>query len=141
MDPATQPTTLWFDRRLVMRASPIHGAGVFTLEPIGPGEVLTWVTGGFVYTADDYHSGRVVLEAELYNEARLPDGRLIATPKALAYFVNHSCAPNAVERSEHGAWQQYVALREIAAGEEITADYLDATRLAACNCGSGSCRW
>ena len=37
----TRSSDLWADRRLVMRASPIHGIGTFATESIAAGEVLT----------------------------------------------------------------------------------------------------
>lgn len=56
----------------------------------------------------------------------------------LARFVNHSCDPSAVSTG----WELDVAVRDIAAGEEITNDYgaLNLDRSFACHCGSASCR-
>ena len=42
----TESVTMWFDRRLVMRASPIHGIGTFATHSIQAGTRLIWVTGG-----------------------------------------------------------------------------------------------
>ena len=55
----TEAVTMWFDRRLAMRASPIHGIGTFATDAIHAGERLIWVTGGIVYTSDDWRTGRV----------------------------------------------------------------------------------
>src|SRR5690606_35792640 len=56
----------------------------------------------------------------------------------LARFVNHSCEPNAVSTG----WEIDVALRDIAAGEELRNDYavLNLDRGFACRCGAATCR-
>ena len=56
-------------------------------------------------------------------------------------YVNHSCKPNAYMRLCRGRVEFY-ALREIAAGEEVTCDYGETHhggRLP-CRCGSARCR-
>ena len=120
----TQPITMWFDHRLVMHASPIHGVGTFTTHGIAAGELLILVTGGLVYTREDWTLGRVKLAGDLYNEEVLPDGRLLATPKVFHYYINHADEPNIVDVTRHPASTQYVAMRDIPAGEELTADYM-----------------
>jgi hypothetical protein len=127
---------MWFDRRLVMRKSPVHGIGTFATHPIRAGETLFWVSGGIVYTTEDWRTGRVQLEGEMYNEAQIGDDLFVATPKSLYYYVNHSCDPNMLN---HVAW------RDIQAGEEITTDYAygeasPSYRLEPCLCGSSLCR-
>ena len=49
----SEPITMWFDRRLVLRQSPIQGIGTFTVEAIPAGQLLVMVSGGFVFTSDD----------------------------------------------------------------------------------------
>src|SRR5262249_32605993 len=71
MEYQTEPVTMWFDRRIVMRSSPIHGIGVFATHPIRAGERLIWVSGGIVYTTEDWRTGKVQLEPEQYNEAQI----------------------------------------------------------------------
>ena len=136
MEYQTEPVTMWFDRRLVMRSSPIHGIGTFATHTIHAGERLLWVSGGIVYTPEDWRTGRVQLAPEQYNEGQIGDGLLIATPKSLYYYVNHSCNPNLLNG---------VAWRDIEGGEEITTDYAygEASpnyRLEPCSCGSSICR-
>jgi SET domain-containing protein len=136
MDYQSEPVTMWFDRRLVMRRSPIHGIGAYATHPIRAGEQLIWVSGGIVYTSEDWRTGKVQLEGEMYNEAQIGDDLFIATPKALYYYVNHSCDPNMLN---HVAW------RDIQADEEITTDYAYGEadpnyRLEPCACGSSLCR-
>jgi uncharacterized protein len=132
----TEPVTMWFDRRLVMRASPIHGTGVFATEAIQAGERLMWVSGGVVYTSADWKTGKVRLDPEQYNEGQLADDLFVATPKSLYYYVNHSCGPSILND---------VAWRDIEAGEEITTDYAYCEAapiycLEPCRCGSPLCR-
>jgi len=136
MEYQTEPVTMWFDRRLVVRSSPIHGIGTFATHPIHAGEQLMWVSGGIVYTTEDWRTGKVQLAPEFYNETQLEDDLFIATPKSLYYYVNHSCDPNTLNSM---AW------RDIKAGEEITTDYasyqsFSAYRLEPCNCGTAKCR-
>jgi SET domain-containing protein len=136
MDYQTEPVTMWFDRRLAMRRSPLHGTGTFATGPIREGERLMWVTGGIVYSTEDWRTGRVQLDGEQYNEYQLDDDLFLATPKSLFYYVNHSCDPSMLND---------VAFRDIAAGEEITTDYAYCEAspnylLEGCRCGSPRCR-
>jgi uncharacterized protein len=136
MDYQTEPVTMWIDRRLVMRRSPIHGTGTFATEAIRAGERLLWLSGGVVYTSEDWRTGRVQLEPEQYNEAQVGPDLFIATPKSLYYYLNHCCEPNLLN---------YMARRDIAAGEEITTDYAYCEAsphfcLEPCICGSAICR-
>jgi hypothetical protein len=131
-----EPVTMWFDRRLVMRHSPIHGIGTFATGSIQAGERLMWVSGGVVYTTEDWRTGKVQLAAEQYNEWQIGEDLFIATPISLYYFVNHSCDPNVLNDT---------AFRDIQAGEEITTDYAyceasPSYLLEPCRCGTALCR-
>jgi len=132
----TEPVSMWFDRRLVVRSSSIQGYGLFATESIRAGEELIWVSGGIVYTSEDWKTGRVQLAPELYNETQVDDDLFVATPKSLYYYVNHSCDPNFLNRM---AW------RDIEADEELTVDYaifqpFPKYLLEPCNCGASICR-
>jgi SET domain-containing protein len=132
---------MWFDRRIVLRDSPIHGTGTFANEEIRAGETLIWVTGGLVFSQAEWDAGKVNIDGKMYNEARLSDTLYIATPVSFHYYLNHSCEPNAIEQAGHPTAIHFVALRDIRADEEITADYYDESRLEDCRCGSPKCRW
>lgn len=67
MNYQTEPLTMWFDRRLVMRKSPIHNIGTFATHDIGAGELLMIVTGGLVVTREDQRSGSLQLVPDMYN--------------------------------------------------------------------------
>ncbi|MCB0121051.1 MAG: SET domain-containing protein-lysine N-methyltransferase [Caldilineaceae bacterium] len=135
------PITMWFDHRIVYRPSPIHGTGTFAIDDILTGQPLIWVAGGLVYTADDFHSGKIVFDGTMYNEAPLSETLRIATPVAFHYYINHSCEPNIIDQSRHPTVTHYVAMRDIHAGEELTADYYKLETLEVCYCNSERCRW
>ncbi|HKY54317.1 MAG TPA: SET domain-containing protein [Anaerolineales bacterium] len=137
----TEPITMWFDRRLVLRKSPIHGIGTFATHDIDAGELLMLVTGGIIVRAEDQQPEKLQLAADMYNQESLAEEVFILTPKLFHYYINHSCEPNAVDVSRRANSTQYVALRDIHANEEITADYYDETTLRVCACNSPRCRW
>ena len=137
----SEPITMWFDRRLVLCKSPIHGIGTFATHEIDAGELLMLVTGGLIVTAEDQQPDKLQLAAEMYNQESLSDDVFIVTPKLFHYYINHSCEPSAIDVSRRANSTQYVALRDIAANEEISADYYDETTLEVCLCKSPHCRW
>jgi SET domain-containing protein len=141
MNYQSEPITMWFDRRLVLRKSPIHGIGTFATHDIEAGELLMLVTGGTIVTSEDRKSERLPLAAEMYNEEKLAEDVFIITPKLFHYYINHSCEANAIDVSRRASSTQYVALRDIHANEEVTADYYDETTLQLCECKSPRCRW
>lgn len=141
MNYQTEPITMWFDRRLVLRKSLIHGVGTFATHDIDAGELLMLVTGGLIVSAEDRQPGKLQLAAGMYNQETLAEGVFIVTPKLFQYYINHSCDPNAVDITRRANSTQYVALRDIRAKEEITADYYDETTLEICLCNSPRCRW
>jgi SET domain-containing protein len=56
-------------------------------------------------------------------------------------YINHSCNPNCYTRTLHGHIL-FMALRDIAAGEEITVDYGESyhEQTKTCGCGAKKCR-
>ena len=132
---------MWFDRRLVMRRSPIHGIGTFATHDIDAGELLMLVTGGLIVRAEDRQPDKLQLAADLYNEEVLTENVFVVTPKLFQYYINHSCDPNAVDITRRSNSTQYVALRDIRANEEVTADYYNKATLQVCECKSARCRW
>ena len=66
-------------------------------------------------------------------------------PIGLMALVNHSCSPNCGIRINETGAQDYVAMRDIASGEEITFDYAMQNYIIdhfpiSCLCGSLECR-
>ena len=137
MQTKTEPVTMWFDARIVMRQSPIQGTGVFATDMIYEVEQLIRLAGGVIYTLDDWKSGRVQLDGTKYNEEKLDDDLYRAVPKSTAYYFNHSCDPN--------LWGDSIARRDIHPGEELTTDYtlfqsFPSFVLEPCLCGASICR-
>ncbi len=123
-----------------VRPSPIHGHGLFAVRPLRRGEVVA-VKGGHIL-------GRRALERSPARAAvsyiQIDDQLYIGavTPRevrANKLFINHSCEPNVGLRGQIA----FVALRNVAAGEELTYDWAmeenrrDRTR---CTCRAASCR-
>jgi unsaturated rhamnogalacturonyl hydrolase len=128
------PEHPWFDPRLELRDSPVHGRGVYARAPIAAGEVLQ-VIGGLVFRRADPPR---VEPGVAYNEGQLDEDLWIITPVdvGLGYFFNHSCDPNSTGLR---------ARRDIAAGDEVTMDYAieiaeDGYELSPCRCGTALCR-
>ena len=142
MNYQSEPITMWIDRRLVLRKSPIQGIGTFAVEPVPAGQLLILMTGGLVLTPEATQSGRLEVETELSNEESLPDGLQLITPKVFHDYVNHCCEPNAVDLSRSPNITQYVAWRDIPAQEEITTDYgiFGGASIESCLCQSARCR-
>jgi hypothetical protein len=135
--PAYLPAT-WFDPRLALGASAIHGTGLFATARISTGEVVM-IWGGAVYTRADLAAGRVPGDTSY---SFVEDNLLIAAPgDAMDYFVNHSCDPSVWMADE----VTVVARRAIEPGEEITGDYTvweadPSYVVEPCRCGSATCR-
>jgi len=123
-------------------ASSIQGGGLFAVAPIIKRELLL----DFTAYKDRYVTA---LEADrLYaggfdHLLQVDDDRFILTvqgdePSAFGH-VNHSCDPNCGIRGSF----EFVAMRDIKLGEEITIDYamIDSSDYKIkCKCGSGRCR-
>lgn len=107
-----------------LRASRIHGLGVFSLGPVGAGEIVS----RFLPPLDVQFTGELFagLDAiqrryvEHYAYRSIFTG-LHILPGDNDRYMNHSPAPN-VGMNPDGSLT-CVALRAIAAGEELTCDY------------------
>lgn len=122
------------------RPSPIHGKGLFATEAIGAGEIVA-VKGGHVLTASQW----AALEPELGSaEIQVSDDLFIAPVSAeerdgSMLYTNHSCDPNVAIQGQI----VLVAMRDIAAGEELTHDWATTDDLdyqVSCACGRPGCR-
>ena len=71
------------------------------------------------------------------------DEKTVIDGFGMAAFVNHSCDPNC-ETDQIGGRIWIIALRDIAANEELTYDYClwdaEPGEEAPCYCGAGNCR-
>jgi hypothetical protein len=121
--------------------SAIEGRGVHAAEPIADGEVVAVKGGHLVDGAavaglpDAIRDSAFPVAADLFLAALAPgeyDGVMMR--------VNHSCEPNV----GMGGNVLLVAMRDIAAGEELTIDYAlflgDPGFAMACRCGTAACR-
>lgn len=132
------------DVLLRVGTSAIEGQGVFALEPIAPRKKIGEIRGESVSQREAFARARVAREQSGHvfmiavSDRRAIDATASTDPLR---FANHACEPNMVLKIQQGRAEFY-ALRDIAAGEELTADY-GATHHAgklACRCGAARCR-
>ena len=127
-----------------VRASGIEGLGAFATEPIAARRKVGEIRGTKVRTAQGHARARAALQADGHVFMIALSDRYALDASASTdplRHANHSCEPNLVLRPEQGRVAFY-ALRDIAAGEELTADYgptHHGGRLA-CRCGAARCR-
>jgi uncharacterized protein len=123
---------------LAVRPSRIHAAGVFTNAPIRKGERVVEYVGRRLTPdeADELYEGAP--RTYLYG---MEDGKVVIDGEGIGAFLNHSCDPNCeVDEIDNRVW--ILAIRDIAAGEELLWDYnlYDDDDPAPCYCGSPKCR-
>lgn len=134
-------TLTYFSPKVEKRGSAIHGVGLFARRPIAKGETVV-VKGGYVMTKEE----RDRVEEELGPaEIQVGEGLFIGPKKESEreggmMHLNHSCDPNV----GLGGEIIFVAMRDIAAGEELTFDYAmtddEPDIEMRCACGSADCR-
>jgi len=126
--------------KVQVRGSKTKGKGVFATGPIGEGAVILRIDDSVVIRPDD-----PVLSKLIGREPDpcdyLPDGTVILMQEPERY-INHSCDPNVYVYSVNK--ERFVlAMRDIAAGEELVFDYaineVNGDWLE-CLCGSPNCR-
>jgi SET domain-containing protein len=118
---------------LAIRSS-ATGRGVFATEPIAAGALLMRFTGPLLrYAQTTPQTLALQIGPDLY----------IGESGGLDDCVNHSCAPNAGLVID-GTDVRLIALRDIAAGEQVTFDYsttMDEDDFEFdCLCGAADCR-
>ena len=123
-----------------VRDSPIQGKGLFAREPITAGEVVA-VKGGYVLTGEEWFplegrlgAAEIQIAEDLFVAPVRPEER-----HGSMLYTNHSCDPNVAIRGQI----VFVAMRDVAAGEELTHDWATTDDLdyeMECNCGSPECR-
>jgi hypothetical protein len=130
----SEESSCYFSPRLDVRLTGEKGLGMFAREALRAGELLL-VLGGRILThaglASTGHTFSIQVEEDAY---------ICPIQDEKAYRINHSCTPNV------GVVGQitFVALRDIAAGEEVCYDYAmtdggpyDEFE---CHCGTPYCR-
>jgi SET domain-containing protein len=108
--------------RTYVDRSPLHGCGVFAADPIAAGATV-WQPSPVIdleITREELASlPLAVQETVLAHSFMAPDDRMILA-RDNGVFFNHSNYPNT-----HHVGENNVAVRDIAAGEELTEDYRD----------------
>ena len=126
--------------KTAVRPSPIHGLGLFAARPIRRGEIVA-IKGGHVLDAAALRRVRSRIAESFIQIGHgfyLGAARRAEVP-ANKLFINHSCEPNVGFRGEI----TFVAMRDVAAGEELTYDWAmeeAAPARTRCRCGRPRCR-
>jgi SET domain-containing protein len=130
----------WLAPGTQVRESPIAGRGLFARAPIVTGSIVA-VKGGAVMTTEDWQgletslgSAEIQVSEDLFIAPRTQDER-----EGSMVFTNHSCEPNVALQGQI----VFVAMRDIAAGEELTHDWATTDDLdykMNCNCRAPACR-
>jgi len=106
--------------KTAIKPSPIHGQGLFAIEPIRKGEIVC-IKGGHIFTRE--HLAEINAR---FGPAELPiaDDLFIGPVtgeerNGSMIWSNHSCDPNIGVRGQI----VFVAMRDIKSGEELTHDW------------------
>ena len=130
---------------LETRRSKVYGLGCYTLVPLKRRKMFAAYKGEVL-------RGKRRIMARIHEQEERGDIKVIQLGNNVAIdgasggdataYINHSCAPNAFMRTVAADKIYFYALRDIAAGEEITIDYRDPGHPApeACRCGAPNCR-
>jgi uncharacterized protein len=123
--------------------SKIHGYGVVATRAFRRDEVLCFGDGVLYDSRTEFDDTYALI---LSGEGSGIDDTLFWDLTCQTRWFNHSCDPNTEVMAEWDAETQtvkawWVALRDIAVGEEITYDYGFAAECAEpCACGAATCR-
>ena len=123
-----------------MKASPIQGRGLFARASIARGEIVA-VKGGYILEREAWRALEPALGPA---DVQISEALVIAPVRQderddAMLFTNHSCDPNIAIQGQI----VLVAMRDIAAGEELTHDWAttdDDDYAMDCHCGSAVCR-
>jgi len=138
-------------RRIQVRASGIHGKGVFALRPLKAGETVIEYTGAMLtWKAAQKRHPHNPAEPNHTFFFHIDDKHVIDGNDGgnAAKWINHACGPNC-EADEVDGRVFVKALRDIEPGEELNYDYgliLDGRHTAKvkkefeCRCGTPECR-
>jgi hypothetical protein len=126
--------------KAAVQKSPIQGRGLFATGEFSPGEIVC-VKGGYIFTRATLDEIEPVLGPA---EIQIADGLFIGPSRTEdleggMIFSNHSCDPNLAVQGQI----VFVALRQIAIGEELTHDWAttdDDDYSMTCRCGAAGCR-
>ena len=126
---------------LIIRSSPINGAGCYTTAPIKRQTRILEYDGPRISkdAADKLYETRDI--TYLFG---IGDGNTVIDGHSMAMFLNHSCNPNCETDEDDDGRVWISAVRDIAAGEELVYDYNlydgDLNEPCLCYCGATNCR-
>lgn len=133
-------TRTYRSNKIEVRESELAGKGVFARERISKDEIV-WIRSGHIVRTEE----AVRLDREIGDFSVQINDDFYLCPRTkeevadIVVHFNHSCEPNVGLDGQIS----YVAMRDIAPGEELTVDYAMMTsgpyRLE-CACGCLSCR-
>lgn len=122
-----------------VKPSAIDGQGAFAAEAIPARRKIGEIRGESISIREANARARGLARIMIVevSDKRAIDASNSSDPLR---YTNHSCRPNAVLRIRQGRVEFY-ALRDIRAGDEITADYGEThhNRTLACRCGMLGC--
>ncbi|HKP73005.1 MAG TPA: SET domain-containing protein-lysine N-methyltransferase [Pyrinomonadaceae bacterium] len=125
---------------LAVRPSPIDGKGCFATVRFRKGRKIAEYAGERISRREVARRarGRRKLRICAINSYWSLDGSRGGNG---THYINHSCQPNSYMRITHGHIL-FMALRDIAPGEEITLDYVITLHPndKRCHCKASSCR-
>jgi uncharacterized protein len=135
MDPLS-----YISAKAVVKSSPIQGRGLFAIDKIQAREIVC-VKGGHIFQRSRLREVSASLgPAEIQIADDLFIGPLSDEEReGSMIFSNHSCDPNIGVQGQI----VFVAMRDIAAGEELTHDWAttdDDTYEMECHCNAANCR-
>jgi SET domain-containing protein len=126
--------------KTIVKESSIHGRGLFAREDIAAGQEVA-AKGGIIFDRAQLQEiekelgpAEIQIGEDLFIGPVKPEDR-----EGAMLFLNHSCEPNVGIRGQI----VFVAIRDIAAGEELTSDWAmsdDDDYSLECNCNSSNCR-
>lgn len=129
--------------KIEVRQSSIEGNGLFAREPFRKGAWFKVTCGeqqSVIMTDEQFQA--YIRTVPSYDAVYLGGGMhrvsMLSREEDPSNYGNHSCDPNTAQASDG-----VVALRDIAAGEEITMDYAQLSPKSwsmKCNCGQENCR-
>ncbi len=123
-----------------VKISPKGGMGFYAMEDIAKDEVVAIKNGHIVGKEEAYRLDREIGDFSLQiSDEFYICPRTSEEVKDIVIFINHSCDPNIGMDGQ----VNYVAMRDIKAGEELCLDYamaIDGEYSLECNCGSEKCR-
>lgn len=124
--------------KIVIRESKSHGKGMFAKEAFQKGEIV-FIKGGHILKREQIFSSSIINSYHPIDDMYYLGATNAEEEDCIKLFVNHSCNPNCGIRGEI----TFVAIRDIAANEELTIDYalLDNEDYSfKCTCGGNDCR-